>query len=59
MQLLTVKEIADRLKIHHKTVYDQIYKGTFPIPARRLPGIGLRFRESDLVRYVNKIFRDN
>ena len=53
-QMLTVKDVADRLKIGRTTAYTLIEDGE--IPAKRI-GTGrgtLRVKPSDLERYINR-----
>lgn len=50
-ELLTVQQVADRLKIHIKTVYLYINRGA--IPAIKLEGL-VRVRASDLEKFLNE-----
>jgi excisionase family DNA binding protein len=51
-RLLTVKEVAERLKMSERTIYNQLSEKTFPIPAKRIRRT-VRFREQDVVNFIN------
>jgi excisionase family DNA binding protein len=46
---LTVKEVAERLRLHPATVYD--WASTGRLPCIRLSKKALRFLESDIAKY--------
>lgn len=48
-QLLTVKEAADYLQVHQKTIYRNR-----DIPSLDIPGIGIRIKKSDLEDFVDQ-----
>lgn len=51
-KLLTVKEASDNLEVHKKTVYKLIK--SYSLPFYRTPGIGLRFKTSELESWLFK-----
>jgi excisionase family DNA binding protein len=51
-QLLTVKEVADLLKLHPQSVYRLV--NSQAIPHIKQEGIGLRFRRSHIEEWLNK-----
>jgi len=51
-KLLTVQETAEFLSIHKKSIYKLISQKR--IPYIRKPGIGYRFRYSDLKRWLEE-----
>jgi len=45
-QFLTVKDVALLLKVSKSTVYRLVHEGS--VPYLKIPGVGLRFKESDI-----------
>lgn len=57
MKLLTVKEVAERLAISERTIYNGICKGAerpFPIQPVRIRRL-VRFREQDVNKYIKSL----
>lgn len=57
-RLLTVQETADRLRLKRKTLYN--WASTWEVERRgpeplRLGGWSLRYRESDVARYIESL----
>ena len=52
--LLTISEVAERLKVHPQTVYRWIYKGK--LEARKIDGI-LRIDEEAYYRFISIKFK--
>lgn len=52
MEILTAKEVADRLKVHLMTVYRWISSGR--IEVSRLPGGGLRIDAKELDKLLGR-----
>jgi excisionase family DNA binding protein len=53
-KLLTIKEVAERLRVHEVTVRRYIAKGT--VPAVKIGG-GVRVRESDIKKVILPVGR--
>ncbi len=51
-EILTPKQVADRLQVHVITVYRWISQGL--LPAQRLPGGGLRIEASELGKLISE-----
>lgn len=51
-RLLTVREAADMLGLKPATVYDWVYKRRLPVVKLSGPRGPVRFRESDLHRFI-------
>ena len=52
LEILTAKEVADRLKVHLMTVYRWVSSGR--LQASRLPGGGLRIDAKELEKLLGK-----
>jgi predicted DNA-binding transcriptional regulator AlpA len=50
-RLLDIKDLANRLKIHPKTIRNKLSNGTWPIDPVRI-GRALRWRESDVAAAI-------
>ena len=56
-RLLTIKEVAELLRISPRTIYNQVRKNAdrmFPIPVKRI-GKLIRFRSKDVQRFIDKL----
>jgi excisionase family DNA binding protein len=51
-EFLTVAELAERLRIHPKTVLRYVRSRSHPLPHVRLPGGMVRLRLSDVDRWL-------
>lgn len=51
-RLLTAREVADRLGVHPETVLRWTRRGE--LPARRLPGGAIRYREDELDEWLDE-----
>lgn len=51
-RLLTAREVADQLGLHTETVLSWVRRGD--LPAFKLPGGAIRFRESDLDQWLQE-----
>ena len=52
MKLLTFKELADLLKVNHRTLYRYIQKGIINFGIK--VGHFWRFKENDVLNFLNK-----
>ena len=56
-KLLTIKEVAELLRISERTIYNKVRKGAerqFPIKVKRV-GKLIRFAARDVQRYIEKL----
>lgn len=51
-RLLTAKQLAEILGTRQNTVYDLAARGD--LPSFKLPGVGRRFRETDVERWLDR-----
>ena len=54
-RLLTVKNLADILKISERTIYNKVSDGSFPVKPIRIGRRLLRWRSSDIDRYLKSL----
>ncbi len=56
-RLLSVEELATYMATRPQTIRNHLSRGTWPIPARKLPGVGLCFDKKLIDRYIDKAFK--
>jgi excisionase family DNA binding protein len=54
-RLLTVKNLAYKLNISERTIYNKLSNGTFPIKPLRVGKRLLRWRTGDVEQYLNSL----
>lgn len=55
LELLTIKEVVEKLKVDRTTIYNWMKKG---LPYLKIEGV-LRFNEQELIDWVNRYKRNN
>ena len=53
-KLLTVQEVAERLRVRTQWIYQRVHAGTLGIRITRV-GAFLRFRESEVEAYIQRV----
>ncbi len=54
---LTIKEVAERLRISERTAWNLVHDSVQPLPAFRISRKIVRVRESDLHAWLDRHFR--
>lgn len=52
-RLLTIDQVAERLGMKKKSIYNSLHEGRFPIAPKRIGRKTLRWRESDIDDWIN------
>ena len=56
-RLLSVEELATYMATRPQTIRNHLSQGTWPIPARKLPGVGLCFDKKLIDSYIDRVFK--
>ena len=56
-RLLSVEELATYMATRPQTIRNHLSSGTWPIPARKLPGVGICFDKKLIDRYIDRVFK--
>ena len=56
-RLLSVEELTTYMATRPQTIRNHLSRETWPIPARKLPGVGLCFDKKLIDSYIDRVFK--
>lgn len=56
-RLLTIEQTADYLSTTPGNIYNMIHRDTFPVPVRKIPGLGIRIDKRLIDKWIHQEYR--